>query len=370
VAGLSKRLERGGKALLRKGFHLIPRDRPVPVEDLSAKEIGRILVVRLDNRMGNLLLITPALNGLRRSFPNAKIDLLVNGVFSPILHGNPHIDRLVVVDKAGFIFRPWRFLRFVADMRAGRYELAVDMSSSHSFSVTSACAVRLTGAPFRLGFRRGESDRFLNVLVDPPEGRMHEAAVLLWLLEGLNAGERVDLRLGYSIGDDEVLAGRKAMADLGFREGPVIGLFLGARGEKAWGDQNFLALAEDLSRDSQVLILGGKDEAERLGAVRGMERTGIRVAPLLPVRRFAALVRQCTLFISGDCGPMHLASALGVRVLAIFNVDNTDRYGPLGRGHRILQEDWEKTPAHVAKAAREMLTEVGTTPAQSGEGRQ
>jgi len=352
-----KDLERRGRVLLRKAFHLIPRAHQVGVEALPDRDIQKILVVRLDNRLGNLLLITPFLHALRSSFPVSKIDVLVSCAFSEVLRGNPCIDHLLVADKAGFIHQPWRFIRFMRDLRRSGYDLCVDLSSSHSFSVSSSAAVRLIGAPYRLGFRRGESDRFLNVLVPPPEEMLHESAIHLKLLEGINPGEG-ELRLQYSLREDEVLEGIEMMRDMGIDSKPIVAIFIGARGEKAWEDREFREVARELARDFQVVIMGGDGEKDMLRAMRDEEAYGIHIAPVVPIRQFASLVKQCCLFISGDCGPMHLASALGVRVLAIFKVENYQKYRPLGDGNRVLYRPDERVPSHVVKVAREMLHEL------------
>ncbi len=360
-----KDIERKGKALLKKAFHLIPESRSLSPEILAKRRIERILAVRIDNRLGNLLLITPFLRRLRGCFPGTRIDLLVSRAFAEVLEGNPNIDRLIVADKAGFIRRPWRFVRFVRDMRGNHYNLCIDLSSSHTFSVTSGCAVRLSGSPLRLGFRRGESDRFLNIQVDPPVESMHEAAIHLSLLDGLGQGDN-NLDLDYTVSEDELLAGQEVVTKLGLEGGPIIAVFIGARGEKAWGDDRFIEVAGELSKTFPVLIMGGDNEAGRIEFIRGaidsvcgsgMEKR-IGIAPLMPIRTFAALVSHCSLFISGDCGPMHLASALGIPVLAIFNVDNYVKYGPLGEGNRVLYEPEENIPSHVVKIAREMLHEL------------
>ncbi len=362
-----KDLERKGKVFLRGAFRLIPKVHPIAVEDLETGIIGKILVIRLDNRLGNMLLITPFLNGLRKCFPDATIDVLASRAFSEVLDGNPDIDSVIVADKPVYMKGPWRFVRFIRELRGEGYGLCVDLSSSHTFSVSSAVAVRLSGAPLRLGFRRGESDRFLNVLVDPPEDPMHEAEIHLKLLEGLGP-PGVNLRLGYTMSDEEVAAGREMLGKMGLRGGPVVGVFIGARGEKAWGDRHFIEVAGELSRDARVIIMGGRGERERLEGFREKESERLRVAPVLPLRRFAALVKQCDLFISGDCGPMHLAAALGVKVIAIFTVDNFSRYRPLGEGNLVLHEPAEREPSRVAEIARRMLKEDGKLEGVIGKG--
>jgi len=128
-----KGVELKGKALLKWAFHLIPVERAISPEVLSKRRIDRILAIRIDNRLGNLLLITPFLRRVRLSFPDAKIDLLVSRAFAEVLEGNPSIDRRIIADKADFIRRPWRFLHFIRDMRGNRYDLAIDLSSSHTF---------------------------------------------------------------------------------------------------------------------------------------------------------------------------------------------------------------------------------------------
>ena len=357
MAGLLKGMERGGRSFLRGAFHLIPRSRSASIRSLADAGIRRILVVRLDNRLGNLLLITPFLHALRRGFPGATIDLLVSRAFFEVFHGNPDIDRLIVADKAGFICRPWRFVSFLSGLRSRNYDLSFDMSSSHTFSVSSATLVRLAGSPLRVGYRRGESDRFLNVLIDPPAGGLHEAEFHLGLLKGIIPRDEAP-RLWYFVSEEEEAAGSEMVGRLALRDGPIVGVFLGARGDKAWGDRNFLEVAREVAGDYPVLIMGGDREKGHLETIDGGTRGNWRVAPVLPLRRFAALVKQCALFISGDCGPMHLAAALGIPVLAVFTVDNHARYGPLGEGNRVIYDPSRSTSAAVIETAREILSSI------------
>jgi ADP-heptose:LPS heptosyltransferase len=86
------------------------------------------------------------------------------------------------------------------------------------------------------------------------------------------------------------------------------------------------------------------------------------VAPPTGVRGLASLLGICDLVLSGDCGPMHLAAALGVPCVAIFRVDDAWRYGPAGEGHRVMDDTTGRLdPAEVVAAVTARLADQRVT---------
>jgi ADP-heptose:LPS heptosyltransferase len=306
---------------------LLPK-APAAQDPEAESVVGRILVVRQDSRLGNLLLLTPLLRALRLAFPQAGIDVLTSEAYDGVFVNNPCVDRVLVLPKKMFWPDPRVPFRLVASLRQSRYALAFDASARQAFSLTSAVLTALSGARLRVGFPRGEADRFLNRLIVTPEFA-HETEILAGLLTlGFPQFAPVDsneLRPEYHVLKEEEIQAKKLWKEWGLNDKVVV-LFVGARADKRWPLQNFVALAESLKQEGwSPVFFGGPAEADALKEFKLPE--GIFMVPPLPLRTFAAVIARCKAFVSGDTGPMHLAVALGVPTIEIFLKSETWRFG-------------------------------------------
>lgn len=117
---------------------------------------------------------------------------------------------------------------------------------------------------------------------------------------------------------------------------PIIAMHPGSGGystARRWSPERFAQLADTLYRDagSQMLLIGGPEEAELHQRIMGMLRSGVPVRSLAgksTIQVTAAVLELADLFIGNDAGPMHLAAAVGTPVVAIFGLSNSDAWGP------------------------------------------
>jgi ADP-heptose:LPS heptosyltransferase len=114
---------------------------------------------------------------------------------------------------------------------------------------------------------------------------------------------------------------------------------------KQWPIQNFRELAQRLVKElnKKVIIVGGKEELTRGGAYFDNLGAGIvNMTGKTTLIQLASLLKKCGLLISGDSGPVHLACAVGTRVLALFRNDlpakSAKRWGPWGEGHSVIEK--------------------------------
>ncbi|MBI3289359.1 MAG: hypothetical protein HYZ74_07555, partial [Elusimicrobia bacterium] len=203
---IGKRLEAGGKALLRGGLvKLLPKPRAQggPVDRAS---VSRVLAVRQDARLGNLLLLTPALRLLKAAFPHARVDVLISQRYGDALAHNPCVDAVLTA-------------RALPLLRSRRYDLAFDFSPQHAFSLSSAIWTALSGAGRRIGFDRGDAAKFLDDLVPVPAARAHETANLAALVRHAAPGASLladaALRTEWHFGPGEREEGAKSWAAWG-----------------------------------------------------------------------------------------------------------------------------------------------------------
>ena len=336
---LGKALERGGKAVLRGTLvKLLPRPRR-PDGPVDPTSVRRVLAVRHDARLGNLLLLSPSLRLLKTAFPNARIDVLLADKYGDALRFNPFVDAVLTAKS-------------LPGLRAKKYDLAFDFSPQHAFSLSSAAWTSFSGAKRRIGFDRGDAAKFLDELVPVPTERAHETANLARLVRHAAPGVALPpdsaLRTEWHFGPGEREAGEKTWRGWGLDEESVA-LFLGARAEKRLPTDWFLALAAKLRvAGRRVVLTGGPAERKLL---RGLAiPDGVVVAPELSLREFAAAIAHARAVLTADTGPMHVAVAVGTPTVELFSHTETWRFGygylpehrvlDTGGRHPTLNEAW------------------------------
>ena len=325
--GLGKDLERGAKRLLRAALlRLLPAPRR-PESPLDAASVRRILAVRHDARLGNLILLTPSLRLIKAAFPAARLDVLLSDRYGEALAEESSVAEILTAKS-------------LPGLRLRGYDLAFDFSPHHAFSLSGAAWTALSGAPRRIGFDRGDAPRFLNDLAPVPVRPAHETANLASLVR--HAAPKADLPpdenlpTEWRFGPGEREEGRRTWRDWGL-DGESVALFLGARAEKRLDPEWFLSLARKLADSGRKVVLTGGPAERKL--MQGVSiPPGVSLAPELPLRLFAATIAQARAVLSADTGPMHLAVAVGTPTVELFSHTEPWRFGYAHRpGHIVLQ---------------------------------
>jgi heptosyltransferase-2/heptosyltransferase-3 len=354
-----KRLERFGKHVGLAVLKRLIAECPIDPARIDQSRLRRIVVVRQDRRLGNLVLLTSLLAGLKRALPRAEIAVVAPVRFASILHPHPAVDRIVSLDHRRFVRAPWRWPAFAHALEAMRPDLAIDASPVHSASFLGGLVTWTSRAPYRLGYARPGAGVFLNVLVPPP-ARIpdeHESALLHELLRPLfpELPDAPPPEISVPAGAEELAA--RAYRRWGIGEStPIVGMHPGGRRGKRWPIAAFEAVATALAaRGIAVLVFSGDAERPLLTAMSPPGPNRI-YAPPTDVIGLRALVAGLDAFVSGDCGPMHVAAATGVPCIAIFRVADHRRYAPRGPMHRVLHHpEGEVEPGEVVAAVDEAV---------------
>ncbi|MFH1008085.1 MAG: glycosyltransferase family 9 protein [Candidatus Latescibacterota bacterium] len=354
----TKRLEKIGKRLGVWVLKVLYRPEGLEKEDFDRERVQKILIVRLDDRIGNLVLITPLIRAVKAAFPEGHLALLAGARFAELLSKSPDIDELIVLEDRNVFAHPIRFFRFLHHLRTRAFDLALDASSMHGFSFTHGYFTHATHAPFRVGYDRKDSGLFLNLRVPPLEEVMHETELHLNLLRYLVADVAdTPMRLCVSQMDRRRALG--VFTNRGIGEDEFVGgMHLGGRRGKRWLVGRFAALADRLRSEFgvRVVVLCGPDEEQAIRLFDAEVHSAPIVIAPSSVGHLAALIERCHVFISGDTGPMHMAVALEVPTIAIFKVNDYCRYGPRGESHRIVYDPEGKVGVEdVLFAFRDMM---------------
>lgn len=329
--------------------------KQLDITTFKQSDVNRILIVRKDQRLGNLLLITPLIEATRHCFPEAHLACLVDETLADLFQNDPRLNDLIPVRSNRLFRNPLLLLRLLKRLSDQRFDLAIDTSHMHSFSLGSVILTYGTRAKFRLGYDRGKSHTFLTLCVPPIDRDRHESDIHLNLLYSIvgKGGPSPPMRIFTN--NDERLFARKYLAIKGITaDTTVIGLHIGGHGSKQLPFQFLVSLIDVLSAESgvKVFLFHGHDDTHLLKQIeqRLTEPSAI-IVEFLPLRKFAALVERCDIFISGDTGPMHLAVAVGTPTIAVFLVKNYRRYGPQGERHRIVYSERENVNVEDVMAA-------------------
>lgn len=302
-----------------------------------------VLVIRIDERVGNVLLTTPLLYALRRAMPSAQIDVLVAHSKRNLVDG---LARVVPFRKKDLFLRPWRFAHAMLDLRRAHYDVAIDASHWHEFSLSSAMLLGWTAAPLRIAHRRGLAHLYASHLIESPAERGLDAEpeirTKLRLLEPLatqtgslqlEEGLRLETRLGERA--EVSLRMNEWLRTSGLLSGrALVGLAPGARKiTHRMPAKFFVALGREVQRlGATSLILWGPGEERLADEVAVAVGAGATLAPATDLEELAALLRACSLVITNDTGPMHLSVAVGTPTVALFSKSDQRRwahsYGP------------------------------------------
>jgi heptosyltransferase-3 len=293
-----------------------------------------LLVVKL-RYIGDVLLATPVFRALRDRFPEARLTAAVHRGTEEILKENPDIQEVLVVERGGI----GEQLRFLGEIRRRRFDCVIDLTDGDR----SAILTGLSGAPVRIGFNEEHRWRgllYTSVATVGP-GVVHRLEHDLEALRPLGIEPKPrPLVLPVAPEHDSRAARLLEEAGVSRDSGPLVMLQPGARyWFKAWPVRRFAELADRLTEafGCTVLVGGNQQERDLAGQIRSQCRSKpLVLAGLATLSDYAAILKRCALFVGNDNGPMHMAAALGVPVVALFGPSNPDEWGPRGGRVKIL----------------------------------
>lgn len=310
--------------LLARAVFGKPRGGPVG-------DVRKVLVVRTDERVGNVLLTIPLLRALKQGLPQAEIVFLHAASKAALVRGLPWTDRLEPFARKQFFRRPWALAAQLWRLRRERFDVAIEAGHYHAFSLTAALVARAVGARVVIGHDRGPARAFFDIAVPQPPGVVHDVSVKLALAAPLGvapAGLELETPLG---ADPASRAEAEALIEtLGLSGRRLLFVNPGARKlDRRWSPASYAAAAARLAArfDLAPVVFWGPGEEALAREV--VERAGgdARLAPPTDLRQLAALLRRGTLVLTNDTGPMHLAVAAGTPTVAVFLVGDHLRWG-------------------------------------------
>lgn len=291
---------------------------------MSDRDAASILVFRL-SALGDVIHTIPAVVALKQALPETNIGWVVERPYRELVRTVAGVETIPVsMKKWGRAFVSSRGEMFAARAAMRGYDTAIDFQGL----IKSASLAWVSRARVRYGFdrdaiREGPAGVFLNrrVSVDPSLHIIEQnLALARAAAPAITALPEVDFTpfAADPTGKLRELHDRVVLV-------PGAG-----RPDKQWPPERFGEIARRLG-DRRVIAAWGPNE-EPLAAAIGCE-----VAPATDLSELAYLFQHARLVIAGDTGPLHLAAALGTRVVALFGPTDPRRNGPYGQLANVVE---------------------------------
>jgi heptosyltransferase I len=339
----------------------------------SSRGVERLLIVRLSS-MGDVIHTLPAAQALREAFPHAMIGWLIEERWAELLcapgtsRRGPRSPQRPLVDWVHSVnLRTWRRSLFTApavqqiakiwsDVRSTCYDVAVDLQGA----IRSAVLAKWSGAdavygssepresPASLFYSRSVVAQGTHVI----DQNLSVAAALI----GRNVNlPRVDFPR--DVAAEEAIC--RKLGQFGTHEYAILNPGAGW-GAKRWPAERFGEVARQLACDGICSVVNSGPGEERLAEAVVASSAGAAKSMKLSISELIALTRRAKLFIGGDTGPMHLAAALHIPVVAIFGPTNPARNGPYGTRGVVLRNPASSTTLARGSQPDEPMLQITT----------
>lgn len=316
----------------------------------------KVLFIR-SGAIGDVVMTTPLIRAVRKRYPEAEISYLVGDWSKKILENNPQINRIISFpDEIVYKKKPGGIFKLIRQLRKEKFDLAFVLDKSYHWGIFAF----LAGIKRRIGFNRtgicGREGFGNNFNVDY-DGSRYEVDYNLALAELVGADTTAK--------KPEIFPGQEEekSAEEFFHKnkihGQVIGLTVaGAKNPgqemalKRWPLKNYLQLTRLLLQDktNNIFLFAGPKEIESIqeiyASLQSENLSAKKVFDLsqTSITEKAALMKRCDLVVAHDSGPLHVASAMGAKTIALLGPTPARRFAP--EGAIVFQKEKEGCPCY------------------------
>ena len=286
--------------------------------------MNRFLIVRL-GALGDLIHTLPAAAALRRTFPQARIDWIVDVRHRELLDLVPVIDRRIAIHTSSAA----SLIAAVRKLRRTRYDMALDFQGL----IKSAILARLSGAVEVVGFPTPLLRERAASLFYTERAGVEAAHVIGKNLSMLKAvGVSQPMPMEFPLDDRRPEAAVAVRQRLGIGPADRFGIINpgAAWPNKRWPAVYFAEVAAALKQRLGLpsIVLWGPGEERLAQDVVDAAHGSAAVSPQTSLADLVSLTKAAVVMVSGDTGPMHIAGAVGTPLVGIFGPTDPDRNGP------------------------------------------
>lgn len=323
-------------------------------DQVDLQSVRRVLVTKLRHH-GDVLLASPVFSVLKRHAPHLEVDALVYADTMSMLAGNPAVSRVFGVDRGwkalGWFGQGREEWRLLQQLRSRKYDLLIHLSEHPR----GAWLARLLGPRYSVAanyprVRGWWKASFSHLHPLPNNGRRHVVELNLDALRriGVQPGEQ-ERGLSFVPGDEAEREVERMLRDLGLAPGGYVHVHPASRWQfKCWPAQKTAELIDKLQGLGERVVVSAAPDADELELVQCIRTLAVTpfadVSGKLTLKQLGALTRNAKLFIGVDSAPMHIASAMGTPVVALFGPSGEFDWGPWQVAHRVVASDHSCRP--------------------------
>ncbi len=306
------------------------------------------IIVRMPNWIGDLIMATPVLTDLRKAFPEAQITAMCRTPICELLKKDEAIDELFCFTKPSNEFLRRQDLRnIIAKIEAGKYDTGILLPNSFS----SAWWFWQGKVKRRIGFAAHFRSLLLTDAVPFPDNRETQHLVLTYkqLLAPLDIPVSDTAPRLYVTGQ-EIEESKQLLYQRGYIKGKkLIGINPGAAygTAKCWPPDRFRELAMKLLEETDAWIVFFGD-ASSFSLVKeicfGLPERVMNLAGVTSLRELACLIKDCSVLVTNDSGPMHIGAAFGTPLVALFGSTDDTVTGPYGQKEGVINKHVKCSP--------------------------
>jgi heptosyltransferase-2 len=320
-------------ARYKRGVYLPP--------DISAQALQPFrILIRSSNWLGDAIMSVPAVRAIKNGRPDAHVTIAAPAKIAPVWKLVPEVDAIL----------PLASNSLLAAVRSIRRRESFDVAILFPNSLRVALEARLSGVRRRVGYRGHSRSWLLNQVIPeqpPPKRLEHQSARYFRIAQGCGAGN------GEQPAASIQTAASNQPSAINYQ--PLkIGLSPGAEygPAKRWLPERFAEAAVKVSAQAPVQwVLFGTPRDAEIGEqiAAGLGDSCVNRIGQTTLDQLILALRECRLLLTNDTGTMHLASLLGVPVVAIFGSTEPGLTGPLGDHHIVLRHHVECSPCFLRR---------------------
>jgi heptosyltransferase II len=288
------------------------------------------ILIRATNWVGDAIMSIPALEAIRKRWPQGEIAVLARSWVADLYCGQPFAGRVIALDSRSS--NPFAMERVARRLAEEKFDCAILLQNAFS----AAWLAWRAGIPERIGYVRDARGPLLTRAIPVPragESPAHESYYYLELLRRIGWIEKLPKieQIKLCISSAAAEAAEKRLQSAGVRTGSCrIALAPGAAygSAKCWLPERFASVADSLIGDfaADVILFGTASEREVSQQIASqMRHRPVSLVGETPISELPALFSRCQLFLGNDSGAMHVAAAVGLPVVAVFG--STDPEG-------------------------------------------
>jgi len=308
------------------------------------------ILIRMPNWLGDLVMATPVLNDIRQHWPEATITAMCQSNVASLLTNDPNVNEIYSYRRPNQWVHRTQHLEIIDYLRHGEYDLGLLLTNSFS----SAWWFWRGNVRNRIGYAANLRKFLLNKALHVPQAieLQHLVKTYKMLLEPMGIPIS-DTQPTLYVSQEEQQSAKELLKTLGINTDKqvLIGINPGAAygSAKCWLPERFKAVTHRLLQhpDYTVIYFGDQAGAPLVHEIcREMPDRVVNLAGKTNLRELLSLIQACTVFLTNDSGPMHIAAALKTPLVALFGSTSDIKTGPSYGISKVIHKHVECSPCY------------------------